>query len=77
MYVRSTGLELRAGYPLVRTSAKLLRAGVTQAVRVAMRLSIFNEYRHASGIELMSPRRDKGGVAKDAGTSPNGRLAFT
>jgi hypothetical protein len=42
-----------------------------------MRVLIFNEYRHASHIGLMSPRRDKGGVAKDAGTSPNGRLAFT
>ena len=42
-----------------------------------MRVLIFNGYRHASHIEVMSPRRDKGGVAKDAGTSPNGRLAFT
>jgi len=42
-----------------------------------MRVLIFNEYCHASHIELVSPRRDTGGVAKDAGTSPNGRLAFT
>lgn len=48
-----------------------------QAVEIAIRLFVHNQYRHASHVELVSPRRDIGEVAKDAGTSPNGRLAFT
>lgn len=75
------GLSISRGlwlleYPSVEMPAKLLHAGTLRAVKIVMRRSIHKQHRQAFRDELVPPRRDTGGVAKDAGTYPRGRLAF-